>query len=125
VGRRRGGLTPAGSKDFRQEKEGQIRQGISITRSEELISQQEERAAMRTNVSALADLILRMGAGFQGGRTALKDSLCVLVHTGNMSEQLTKDLTDFVSACRYAGPDGLDTLKAEAWELYRRILEEK
>jgi hypothetical protein len=69
--------------------------------------------------------LLEWKSKFGIGRAALKDSLCVLVHTGNMSEQLTKDLTDFVSACRYAGPDGLDTLKAEAWELYRRILEEK
>lgn len=42
-----------------------------------------------------------------------------------MDAELLSDLTDFVSACRWAGPDGMETLKSEAWKLYQRLMERK
>jgi hypothetical protein len=42
-----------------------------------------------------------------------------------LPDNLLSDITSFISSCRWAGPDGLDTLKSDAWKLYKRLIDER
>lgn len=86
-------------------------------------AESEQVEALKSRVTSL-EAVLEAVDG-SGRASSFLDHLKAREATIAELDQLLSDLIDFVSSCRWAGPDGIETLRAEAWKLYQRLMERK